>query len=319
MAGEAVLISIHPEYVEKILSGEKKLEFRRRWACRPVETLYFYATAPVKRIVGFARVERVSSGTRTHLWRLSKEGRGGLSRRKLFAYLNGAQKGVAIEIGAVTPFYGGVEPSLSLGCCFRPPQSFRYLTEKEVSRINSLGEDKRSTGVFFVGGVHGVGKSSCCSRVAEKTGLHWFTASSVIKAEKESAIDEKSKSVLNVAENQDLLVSGMRKCVGFDNKRVILDGHFTLINSKNEITPIDVEVFRQLGVEGVAIFRDDSRTIYERLDERDGQNWGTARLNEHQAMEIGHGKFVASSLGVPIVLLDAFDVDGLLQAIESEE
>ncbi len=315
MVGEAALISIHPEYAEKILSGEKKLEFRRRWACRPVVTLYIYATAPVRRIVGFARVEQVTMGSRTYLWQLSKEKAGGISRRKLFAYLDGMKKGVAIEIGAVTPFYNRVDPVFALGRNFHPPQSFRYLTSNEVSQINSVGVSGRAASVFFVGGVHGVGKSSCCAKVAEKAGLRCFTASTLIKAEKKSAIDEKSKNVRNTAENQDLLVRGLQKYTGLDGQRVILDGHFTLINSKHEITSIDVEVFRRLGVEGVAIFYDDPLAICKRLRERDGQSRDIPSLSTHQEMEIERGRLVASTLGIPMVLLDAFDTCGLVQAI----
>ena len=31
MESRAALISIHPEHVERIFSGAKKIEFRRRW------------------------------------------------------------------------------------------------------------------------------------------------------------------------------------------------------------------------------------------------------------------------------------------------
>ena len=76
MESKAALISIHPKYVEKIFSGAKKLEFRRRWTARSVETLFFYATAPVRRIVGFAKVARVTQGTPTQLWQLARESEG---------------------------------------------------------------------------------------------------------------------------------------------------------------------------------------------------------------------------------------------------
>jgi len=140
MDSRAVLISIHPEYVEKILLGKKKLEFRRRWTTRPVETLFIYATAPVQHIVGFAKVVRVTQGTPTQLWQLAREIEGGISRRKLFAYLGGSRAGVAIELSKVTLMPAGIDPRLCLGRNFRPPQSFRHLSEKEVLRINLSGE-----------------------------------------------------------------------------------------------------------------------------------------------------------------------------------
>lgn len=42
---DAILISIQPEYAEKILSGEKTFEFRRRTAQRPVGLMVIYASA----------------------------------------------------------------------------------------------------------------------------------------------------------------------------------------------------------------------------------------------------------------------------------
>ena len=99
-----------------------------------------YATAPVQRIVGFAKIARVTQGTPTQLWRLTQEGDGGISRSKLFAYLGSSRTGVAIELSKVTPMPGGIDPRLCLGRGFRPPQSFRYLSEKEISQINSSGK-----------------------------------------------------------------------------------------------------------------------------------------------------------------------------------
>ena len=140
MESRAALISVHPEHAEKIFSGTKKLEFRRKWTTRSVKTLFIYATAPVQRIVGFAKVARITHGTPTQLWRLAKEIEGGISRRKLFTYLGGSRTGVAIELRKITLVSGGVDPRLCLGRGFRPPQSFKYLNEKEILQINSGGE-----------------------------------------------------------------------------------------------------------------------------------------------------------------------------------
>lgn len=137
MESRTALISIHPEYVKKIFSGEKKLEFRRRWTSRTVETLFIYATAPVQRIVGFAKIARVTKGTPIQLWRLTQQDNGGISKDKLFAYLGSRKMGVAIELSKVTQLPGGIDPRLCLGRGFRPPQSFRYLSDMEISQIKS--------------------------------------------------------------------------------------------------------------------------------------------------------------------------------------
>lgn len=135
MESRAALISIHPEHAEKILSGTKKLEFRRRWTTQFVNRLFIYATAPVQRIVGFATVARITQGTPSQLWKLSREINGGISRRKLFNYFDGSRRGFAIELREIILVPGGTDPRSCLGRNFRPPQSFRYLTEREISQI----------------------------------------------------------------------------------------------------------------------------------------------------------------------------------------
>ena len=137
MDSRTALISIHPEHAEKILSGTKKLEFRRRWTTRSVKTLFIYVTAPVQRIIGFATIARVTQGTPNQLWRLSREIDGGISRRQLFHYFDGSRRGVAIELKKITLVPGGTDPRLCLGSNFRPPQSFRYLSKIEISQIYS--------------------------------------------------------------------------------------------------------------------------------------------------------------------------------------
>jgi predicted transcriptional regulator len=141
MEGSVVLISVHPDYAEKILSGEKRLEFRRRWAIRQVKRLVIYVTSPVQQIVAIAHVEEVHRGCKSRLWELAKNKGGGISRRKLFEYMEGKQEGVALELSRLVRFdAGGLSPSQVFGNNFRPPQSFRYLNLTEFGKLkNRLG------------------------------------------------------------------------------------------------------------------------------------------------------------------------------------
>lgn len=140
MEGNAALISIHPVYVEKILSGEKRLEFRRSWAANHVDFLVIYATSPVQRIVAVSQIGHVFRGSKSHLWELARVKGGGVSRRKLFEYMQGKKEGVALELLKVFKIDGGICPHSFLGEGFRPPQSFRYLSHNDFSNlINNVG------------------------------------------------------------------------------------------------------------------------------------------------------------------------------------
>lgn len=140
MPDRTALISIHPHHVSRILSGEKKIEFRRVWAARPVETLILYSTTPVQRIVGFAHVSNVFYGSVEQLWALAQEKGGCISHEDLAAYLEGRAVGAAIELEDVRSIEDGRDPRDLFGPGFRPPQSYRYLKPNELAVIRGLIE-----------------------------------------------------------------------------------------------------------------------------------------------------------------------------------
>lgn len=135
MEGNAALISIHPNYVEKILSGEKRLEFRRSWGTNQVDFLVIYSTSPVQQIVAVTEIGQVFRGSKNRLWELARSQGGGISRRKLFAYMEGKKEGVALELSRTLKIAQGINPRDFFGEGFRPPQSFRYLSSSEFTKL----------------------------------------------------------------------------------------------------------------------------------------------------------------------------------------
>lgn len=136
---KAALISIQPRFVEKILSGEKRLEFRRSWAVAPVDILVIYSSSPVQRIVATANVVGLTEGSPTALWELAKVKRGGVPRQLIYDYFDGKKTGFAIEIAEVLELEHPVDPK-KLFKNFMPPQSFRYLDTKDLDRIIEKSE-----------------------------------------------------------------------------------------------------------------------------------------------------------------------------------
>ena len=135
MEGNTALISIHPMYAKKILSGEKSLEFRRRWTSQDVDFLVIYATSPVRQIIAIAEIAETFRGNKTQLWDLAKCKGGGISQKKLFEYMEGRQEGVAIELINVIKITNGLSLSDLFGADFQPPQSFRYLNATEQAKL----------------------------------------------------------------------------------------------------------------------------------------------------------------------------------------
>ncbi|MEQ3633502.1 MULTISPECIES: hypothetical protein [Thalassolituus] len=128
------LISIHPRHVSKLLSGEKKLEFRRVWAKTPVEGLIIYSTSPIQKIVAIAKIKQVHYGSIKTLHKLCREKSGGLTKKELYDYFAGKELGFALEIGElITP----TEPLTlsSLDEKIRAPQSYMYSTQSFSKKL----------------------------------------------------------------------------------------------------------------------------------------------------------------------------------------
>ena len=123
-----VLMSIKPEFVDRIVSGKKKYEFRRVLYKRDdITHIVVYASSPVCRIVGEIEVASLLTDTPENLWKKTKD-KAGISEQFFFAYFSGRDKANAIEVNAFYPYEEQVKlkdkyPSLV------PPQSFCYVED----------------------------------------------------------------------------------------------------------------------------------------------------------------------------------------------
>jgi adenylate kinase len=188
-----------------------------------------------------------------------------------------------------------------------------FLLTKKFYESTHMGNSR--VRIIFVGGVHGVGKSTCCQQASERCDVQWVTASALIKNERESAVIQGSKEVSDPTGNQELLISAIRKIADSGHKRILLDGHFTLLKSGGEIVAIEANVFLRLGLEMIIVFKDEPESICKRLRNRDGHSRTISMVRGHQDAEIAQGRRVAAALGIQFLTLDAFDADGLVGAI----
>lgn len=126
---KALLLSIKPEYVEKILRGTKKFEYRKRLAKEDVSVIYIYSTAPSMKVVASVQVIGRLSASPTALWEKTKA-MAGISRSKYREYFHGCKTAYAYELGKVSVFKKGKK--LSEYGILTAPQSFVYIdvTEK---------------------------------------------------------------------------------------------------------------------------------------------------------------------------------------------
>ena len=121
---KALLLSIKPEYVEKILQGEKKFEYRKRLAKEDVSYIYVYSTAPSMKVVASDHIEGNLSDSPTALWEKTKAA-AGISRAKFRDYFRGCKTAYAYKLGKVEVFES--PKNLSDFGVAVAPQSFVYI------------------------------------------------------------------------------------------------------------------------------------------------------------------------------------------------
>ncbi len=120
-----LLLSIKPEYSEKIFSGEKKYEFRKQKPKLAISKVFVYECSPSKSIVGWFSVRWIHSGSPEEIWEMCKNS-SGIEKAKYLSYCNGKKIVYAFEIDEVFKLDKPIDPFRVISD-FKPPQSFVYL------------------------------------------------------------------------------------------------------------------------------------------------------------------------------------------------
>jgi predicted transcriptional regulator len=135
------VVSIHPMYASKIISGEKTVELRRRFSLgiSPGSRAYIYATNPVKAVIGWATVsgiERLNIETIKRRFKV----RACITDTDFDTYFGGLEQGFAIELKEPYALLHPVSASeLKLQSGFLPPQSYRYASEGFLRLMEDAG------------------------------------------------------------------------------------------------------------------------------------------------------------------------------------
>lgn len=121
-----VLLSIKPEYAEKIFSGEKRYEFRKAvFKNQHIQTVVVYATMPVGKIIGEFNIKQILKDEPEHIWEITKEF-SGINKSFFNEYFNGRNFAFAIEVDKPKLYKKPINPKEEFER-FTAPQSFMYL------------------------------------------------------------------------------------------------------------------------------------------------------------------------------------------------
>ena len=149
-----MLLSIKPEFAEKIFSGEKRIEFRKKmWknynVLRAIDAqkIYLYVTAPVKRIRGYFKYDHVRIGNPSKIWKECNL-LAGITKKefqKYFMYKDfeyQTKTAFAIRIKSTVKFNKPINPrKLSPG--FKSPQNYYYLNNILETKLFEIEKETR--------------------------------------------------------------------------------------------------------------------------------------------------------------------------------
>lgn len=121
-----VLLSIKPQYVNSILSGEKKYEFRKVRCRQEVDKIVIYATSPIKMVLAEAEIEEIIEDSILNVWNKTKEF-SGISYKFFRSYFKGRDSAIAYKLKNVVR-YENPRTLLDYGVS-SAPQSFVYIKE----------------------------------------------------------------------------------------------------------------------------------------------------------------------------------------------
>lgn len=155
--------------------------------------------------------------------------------------------------------------------------------------------------VIFVGGIHGVGKSTFANQISKKYGIPSYSSSDLISKLKGETFT--GKCTKGITSNQDLLIKAIRKHF-LKNETYILDGHFCLLDKENHIEKVPLKTFRQIGIKSLIVLTDEVSRIYERLKLRDNIKYDINLIKRFQDDEINYAKKVSLKLNIPIKFIN---------------
>lgn len=124
-----VVLSIKPQFANKIFDGTKKFEFRKAiFKNQNVTSVLVYASSPVQKVIGEFEIEKIFNLNLKELWDKTKE-YSGITEDYFYEYFENREQGFAIQIKNKKRFTN--PKCLKTEYNLTPPQSFAYWSNEK--------------------------------------------------------------------------------------------------------------------------------------------------------------------------------------------
>lgn len=123
-------------------------------------------------------------------------------------------------------------------------------------------------GTIFIAGPYGVGKSTLAKELSSYLSLPNYSASSLI-SQVNGEEYSKTKTVSDKYSNQDILAVCVNQILQ-NVSRLILTGHFCIVNKANKVERLPEDIFKKLSIECILLLEAAPTIIADNLFRRDG-------------------------------------------------
>lgn len=138
-----VVLSIKPEYSEKIMLGVKTVELRRRFPSSfPAGSIaYIYSTSPIKAMVGVVEITKIEKLPVGKIWEKYSQ-KGYIEKKDFNRYFDGQDFGMVIHLDNPSRYSEAISlVELRRKFNFTPPQSFSYARDSLVNGLSNNCSD----------------------------------------------------------------------------------------------------------------------------------------------------------------------------------
>lgn len=122
-----ILMSIKPEYVNKIFSGSKKYEYRKIKCKNNPNKIIVYSSYPIKKVIGELIIEEILYDNKEIIWKKTNE-YGGIDKKKYDEYFKNKEYAIAYKIKEYIKY--DVPKELKEFNISQAPQSYIYIDNK---------------------------------------------------------------------------------------------------------------------------------------------------------------------------------------------
>jgi predicted transcriptional regulator len=124
---------IKPIYTEKILSGEKIYELRKRLPSMDIDYVLIYSTSPIAKVVAYAKVKTTHKEQLNDIWE-KVSSLAGINEEDYKDYFGNSNYACAIEFEFVRRFIRPFNVK-EINPDFKVPQSFCYIHKNDFNRL----------------------------------------------------------------------------------------------------------------------------------------------------------------------------------------